>query len=158
MLVKGAHAGEPRDYLGRFLMWQFRMKPLKTGDSTTMCIFHGTCCILKSFSVEQMHFKWALLLTWIIFISAWISDYMPGKVNEEIINPSPSFNGCIEVWEWMSNFIPHFIVDVITFSCTNVLPDLGCTEPEEIRGITHFYAHRRCEQYVYQGEVLETSC
>ena len=29
-----------------------------------------------------------------------------------------SLDGCtIEVWEWMSNFIPQFIMDVITYSC-----------------------------------------
>ena len=30
----------------------------------------------------------------------------------------PNFNSCsIEVWEWISNFIPHFIMSVITYQC-----------------------------------------
>ena len=41
---------------------------------------------------------------------------MPRKVWDEIIHPFPNFHGSIvEGWEWMSNFIPHFIVDVIIY-------------------------------------------
>ena len=30
----------------------------------------------------------------------------------------PNFNGCtVEVWEWISNFIPHFLGHVITYAC-----------------------------------------
>ena len=29
-----------------------------------------------------------------------------------------NFNGCtVEVWEWINNLIPHFIMDVITYPC-----------------------------------------
>ena len=29
-----------------------------------------------------------------------------------------NYNGCtVGVWEWISNFIPHFIMDVITYPC-----------------------------------------
>ena len=32
--------------------------------------------------------------------------------------PLPNFNGAtVEVWEWMTNFIPHFIMDVINYPC-----------------------------------------
>ena len=35
---------------------------------------------------------------------------------DEISYPFPNFNGStVEVWEWISNFIPHFIVHVITY-------------------------------------------
>ena len=45
-----------------------------------------------------------------------ISNHKPNKVWDEITYPFPNFNGCtIEVWEWISNFIPHFIIDVITY-------------------------------------------
>ena len=38
--------------------------------------------------------------------------------NGEIINPFPNFKGAtIEVWEWIRNFIPHFMVRVITYPC-----------------------------------------
>ena len=49
---------------------------------------------------------------------AWISNHMASKVWGEIIYPFPNFNGTtVEVWEWISNFIPHFIMDVITYPC-----------------------------------------
>ena len=51
-------------------------------------------------------------------ISAWISNHMPNKVCNEITYPFPNFNGCtVEAWEWMINFIPHFIMDVIIHPC-----------------------------------------
>ena len=38
-----------------------------------------------------------------------------------MIYPFTNFIGCnhciIEVWEWISNFIPHFTVNVITYQC-----------------------------------------
>ena len=35
---------------------------------------------------------------------------------DEITNPFPNFNGAVvEVWEWISNFTPHFIGYVITY-------------------------------------------
>ena len=41
---------------------------------------------------------------------------MPGKVLLEIIYPFPNFNGAtVEVWELLSNIIPHFMMDVITY-------------------------------------------
>ena len=37
---------------------------------------------------------------------------------DEITHSLPNFNGCtVEVWEWISNFIPNFIMDVITHPC-----------------------------------------
>ena len=33
-------------------------------------------------------------------------------------SPYPIVNGCIVgVWEWISNFIPHIVMDVITYPC-----------------------------------------
>ena len=41
---------------------------------------------------------------------------MFGKVWEEITYPFLNFNvWTIEVKKWISNFIPHFIMDVITY-------------------------------------------
>ena len=52
-------------------------------------------------------------------ITAWISNHTPCKVWDEITYPFPNFNGAtIEVWEWISNYIPHFKMDVITHSST----------------------------------------
>ena len=48
---------------------------------------------------------------------------MPNKVWDEITYQFPNFNGAtiegatIEVSESISNFIPHFIVDVIIYPC-----------------------------------------
>ena len=43
---------------------------------------------------------------------------MPNKVLGEINFPSSKLNGAgIEIWEEMSNFTPHFIMDVITYLC-----------------------------------------
>ena len=37
---------------------------------------------------------------------------------EQITYPFPNFNGCaVEVWELISNFVSHFIMDAITYSC-----------------------------------------
>ena len=53
-------------------------------------------------------------------IPAWIRDYIHHKVWNEVIYPFPNFNGCtVEVWEWISHFIPHFIGHVITYPCTD---------------------------------------
>ena len=39
----------------------------------------------------------------------------------EITYPFLNFNGCtVEVLEWISNFTPYFILDVITYSCWNL--------------------------------------
>ena len=39
---------------------------------------------------------------------------MTSEMWYEITYPFPNFNGCtIEVWEWISNFIPQFTMGVI---------------------------------------------
>ena len=44
-------------------------------------------------------------------IQAWICNHMPGKMCDESAYPFPNFSGCtVEVWEWISNFVPHFIL------------------------------------------------
>ena len=55
------------------------------------------------------------LLAWINF-TAWIDKYI--MCVDEITYPFPNFKGCtVEVWEWMSNFIPHFTGHVIIYPC-----------------------------------------
>ena len=44
---------------------------------------------------------------WIILIPAWISNHIPSEMWGEITYPFPNFN---EVWEWVSNFNPHFMI------------------------------------------------
>ena len=41
-----------------------------------------------------------------------------GKVWDDNTCPFPNFNGAtVEVWEWISNFIPHFTRHLITYPC-----------------------------------------
>ena len=47
-----------------------------------------------------------------------ISNYMPSKVSDEITYTFLNFKGAtVEVKEWISNYISHFIMDVITYPC-----------------------------------------
>ena len=51
-------------------------------------------------------------------IPAWMNNYIHFKVWDETFNPFPNINGCtVEDWEWISSFIPHFTVHVITDPC-----------------------------------------
>ena len=44
------------------------------------------------------------------------SNDMPSEMWDEITYPLQNFVGCIvEVWEWIINFISHFMMDVITY-------------------------------------------
>ena len=48
---------------------------------------------------------------------SWVSNHMPSKVWGEIAYPFRNFNGytiSMEVWEWISNSIPYFMMDEIT--------------------------------------------
>ena len=43
-------------------------------------------------------------------------NYIQYKVWDKISHPFPNFNGYTsEVWEWITNFIPRFLLDVITY-------------------------------------------
>ena len=38
-------------------------------------------------------------------------------MSDKITYPFPKFNSCtVDVWEWIHDFIPHFIMDVITYT------------------------------------------
>ena len=59
-----------------------------------------------------------LYLHGLTLIPAWISNHIPSKVWDEIPYPFLNFNGyTVEVYEWIRHFIPHFIMDVITYQC-----------------------------------------
>ena len=56
-----------------------------------------------------------LLLIW---LNLNPSSYIYYKVWDEIAYPFPNFNDTtVEVWKWISNFIPHFTGHVITYPC-----------------------------------------
>ena len=46
-----------------------------------------------------------------LLIPAWISNDMPSKVWDKITYRFPNLNdSTVEIWKWISNFIPHFIM------------------------------------------------
>ena len=47
-----------------------------------------------------------------------ISNHMSNKVLGEITYPFPNSSGAtVEIWEWISNFITHYMMYVITYQC-----------------------------------------
>ena len=57
---------------------------------------------------------------WLTLIPTWISNHTRSEVWDKITSPFPNFNGAtVAVWEWISNFIPHYILDVITYPATD---------------------------------------
>ena len=61
------------------------------------------------------------LLAPINFIVTWVSIYISYKLCDEITYSFSNFkNTAVEVWEWMSNFIPHFTEYVINYTCWNL--------------------------------------
>ena len=58
------------------------------------------------------------LLAEICFDTVWTSKYIHNKLRDEITYPFPNFNGCtVEVWEWVSKFIPYFTGTLIAYIC-----------------------------------------
>ena len=98
------------------------------------CICELDCChyfCVSNISSHQwnVYFPWQFtvcrVLLWLItgawdtfywhditLIPAWISNYIHYKIWDEFIYPFPNFNCAtvctVEVWEWISNCIPHF--------------------------------------------------
>ena len=67
---------------------------------------------------------------------------MPNRVWDEITFPFPNFNGStVEVWEWISNFIPHFIMGGVTLLALGqsyqISADLFKYEDFEIWGVNN---------------------
>ena len=69
----------------------------------------------------DMRFSWISYITTAPdTIPAWMSNYIHYKVWVEITYAFPNFNGCtVEVWEWISNSIPHFRGHMINYPCWN---------------------------------------
>ena len=54
-------------------------------------------------------------------IPVWTSNYIHYKKWDDITYPFPIVNGCtVEAWGCISNFIPHFIMYVITYPCRDL--------------------------------------
>ena len=53
-----------------------------------------------------------------MILLAWINNYIHYSVSDEISYLFPNLNSAsIEVWEWISIFIPHLTGHVITYPC-----------------------------------------
>ena len=99
------------------VVWKRQQNGCKTTSVTFFlhCFCSGivtvpvmTCCSFVAASRS-----WASFTN--IVIPAWISNHMPRKVWFEHTYSFLSFNGCtVEVWWWISNFAPHFIIGMIT--------------------------------------------
>ena len=68
-------------------------------------------------------------------IETWISNPMSSKVWDEITYPFPNFNGAT-VWEWMSNFIPYHVMNVMIYPCrdqtlTKLVKEVTVNEPQQ---------------------------
>ena len=86
---------------------QFRAQTLRKADNLPAI---RSVKILSVIGEQRLFYRHRLTL-----IPAWISNH--SKMRDKITNPWPNLNGAtIEVWEWMSNFIPRIIMDVITYS------------------------------------------
>ena len=83
--------------------------------------------ILKCMYMSKLSITWPtyryrcsgpFYLHGLTLISALISNYIHYKVWDEITYPFSNFNSAtVEVWEWISNFIPHFTGHMIAYSC-----------------------------------------
>ena len=76
-----------------------------------------------------------LFLAW-INLNAWIKKHMLSEICQKVTNPFPNFDGyAVECWARMSDFILHFINDVITYPCgdlslnrvSKLFPDIPIT-------------------------------
>ena len=96
----------------RCLVQQYLVKPRLHSYFYTQPRF-GQHCVLAETDVSGPFCLHGLTLT-----LSLISDYIHYKMWSEFTYPFPNFIGCgVKVWEWISNFIPFFIFDVITFPC-----------------------------------------
>ena len=81
---------------------------------TLLCSLHVNCI---EWYPCQTHKHISISFYWLSFtlFSAWISNHLSINVWDEITYPFPNLNGAIvELWEWISIFIPPFIMGVIT--------------------------------------------
>ena len=88
------------------------------------------CCLLNDklfihcsygvgikYSRRTRSIQWLLIpsdpfyLYGLTLIPTWIDNHIPSKVWDEITDPFQNFSGAtVELWEWINNFIPPFII------------------------------------------------
>ena len=94
--------------IGRWKSWHIAVTFVKSPNIKPI-----SCCCLTNVCIRE-----PLCLHALTLILAGINNYIHYKVLDEITYWLPNFNGATaEVWGWMSNLIPHFIVLAITYPC-----------------------------------------
>ena len=106
--------------------WLWPLSALEVLDSRGMAAFgaENVSCMINFTNdlIQYLSFRYHLylvpyytdlleliLLNGLISIAAWINNYIYHKMSDETAYLYPNFNGAaVEVWEWISNFIPHF--------------------------------------------------
>ena len=59
---------------------------------------------------------------WLIFVTAWMSNYILNIVWGKITYPFPNFNGkTVKLWEWINNLILHFTGHINTYPCWDLI-------------------------------------
>ena len=103
----------------------------KAKHNKTVCIFLGIYCTwqvlldtaaIMTRAVQQFTRVYS---TWghpyqhgINWTPAWVNNHTPSKCEMVLLFNFPIFNGdTVEDWIWTSNFISHYIVDIITYFC-----------------------------------------
>ena len=82
---------------------------------TYQCTAH---LLLYIFFYCIFYFQSSLNQHGLTLFPAWICNHVHSIVWYEIIYPLSNVNGtAVEVWQWISNFISHFIVEVIDYPC-----------------------------------------
>ena len=86
-------------------------------DQITWCYFplrkYGVA-FLPIDNAHHAHIFWHMRA----LIRTWISNRVPLKMWDETTYLFPNFSGTtVEVWQAISNFISHFIMDVIIYPC-----------------------------------------
>ena len=90
----------------------------------------------------------------VYLIPAWISNPMPSKVWFGKTYLFPNFNGCIgEIWEWISNFIPHFVIDVITHPCLAQSQSMSVKGDPGLWFVTGHFTYIRHDNFIRAGAI-----
>ena len=78
--------------------------------------------------------------------------YIHYVVWDEITYSLPNFNGAtIEVWEWISNFIPHFTGHVITYPCCETVLVKG---PTDVLCTLSLHSHTQIINSLWPGDTI----
>ena len=81
-----------------------------------MVIYQVNACASRKNNISSYnYYVLQLQKMFLTLILAWISNYIHYNMWNEI---TFAFNGgTIEIWEWISDYIPHFYKYVVTYPC-----------------------------------------